>query len=112
VNAMSTVGVRCHGPLAAQETLGLASPGPGLYNVRDAQDKLSPKRRLPDVRFSQASKSAGPKIYISKLHAETEGCGLDSPGPGAYDSNHIELAKVTSKFPRAAAATFSTSKRM
>jgi len=84
----------------------------GLYNVRDAQDKLSPKRRLPDVRFSQASKSAGPKIYISKLHAETEGCGLDSPGPGAYDSNHIELAKVTSKFPRAAAATFSTSKRM
>ncbi|KAF5828291.1 hypothetical protein DUNSADRAFT_17853 [Dunaliella salina] len=112
VNPMSTVGVRCHGPLAAQETLGLASPGPGLYNVRDAQDKLSPKRRLPDVRFGQASKAVGPKIYISKLHAETEGCGMDSPGPGVYDSNQVELAKVTSKYSRAPAATFSTSKRM
>jgi len=64
--------------------------------VRETQDKLSPKKRVPDIRFGMASRE-GPKVFISKLHSETEGHGVDSPGPGAYDANQVELAKVRGK---------------
>jgi len=71
----------------------------GLYDVRGSQEKLSPKRRMPDVRFGKASRDCSNKVYISKLHAETEGHGVESPGPGAYDASHVELAQVRQIHP-------------
>lgn len=51
------------------------------------------------------------QVFISRQHAEAEGMGLDSPGPGAYDHNQKELAEFTSKFKKPAAAVFSSGPR-
>ncbi len=53
----------------------------------------------------------GPQLYISSQHAQAEGTGIDSPGPGAYDHNTVELADVTSRYRKPAAAAFGTSAR-
>lgn len=65
-----------------------------MYDVRNSQDRLSPNRRVPDIRFGSSARD-GSKVFISKMHSESEGHGLESPGPGAYDDSHVEIAKAS-----------------
>jgi len=106
----STVSVRYHGPLAAQEGLGTQSPGPGLYDVRASAERQSGVRRTADISFGCGPRATS-RIYISKLHSEADGAGVDSPGPGAYEAGGVELAEVTSRYRRPPGTAFGTSPR-
>mmetsp|Transcript_9744 Transcript_9744/g.20781 ORF Transcript_9744/g.20781 Transcript_9744/m.20781 type:complete len:577 (-) Transcript_9744:1287-3017(-) len=106
----STVGVRYHGPLAIQEALGTQSPGP-VYDVGASVLRLSNVKEMPHLKFSTAGRQTVKKVYISRQHAEAEGLGQDSPGPGAYEHHNVELADVTSRYRKPASAVFSTSER-
>ncbi|MEW5306224.1 MAG: hypothetical protein WDW36_008706 [Sanguina aurantia] len=81
VHALSMATVRCHGPLASQESVGMSSPGPAQYVVSGCSRASDAS---PSLKFDQALRSTSAKLYFSSLHAAAEGCGLDSPGPGTY----------------------------
>lgn len=46
-----------------------------------------------------------------RLHAEADGVGLDSPGPGAYNHNEVSLEGVTSRYRKPANVSFGTGER-
>jgi hypothetical protein len=98
------------GPLFKGENMGTQSPGP-MYDVRGRAGALSPVKRTPDIKFGTAKRMDGNRVFISKLHAEAEGAGLSSPGPGTYDQTTIELASVTSRYRNPPSATFSIASR-
>ncbi len=78
--------------------------------MRASASRLSPVRRTPDIKFGSGSRQEN-RTFISKLHAEAEGSGRDSPGPTAYNHGQVELASVTSRYRRPPSTAFSTSPR-
>ena len=95
------------GPLHAHESLGVEGPGP-VYDTSAAN--LSGSRSPPRVRMPVSRRETTSKVFISRQHSQADGQGLDSPGPGMYDSD-VDVGQTTSKFERARSATFSTSDR-
>lgn len=103
----STVSVRYHGPLASKEGQGTNSPGPCAYEVNPSR-AVNRADDAPMYKFGRASRDV-PRQFISKVHAEAAGAGMDSPGPGAYDNHTVPM--VVSKHKAGAAFSFGTSQR-
>lgn len=103
----STVSVRYHGPLASQEQLGTNSPGPCAYQIKESR-AVSKTDDAPMYKFGKAARDQ-PKQFISRVHADAGQVGMDSPGPGTYESQKSVV--VASKHKNGAAFSFGTSQR-